>query len=146
MCIPCSLVVSALIHLFFVCLSNQNDKPMSYQVENKWHSSYLPDALVQSSEFSHQLSGSFVLIAAQVVYSLYGLRSRLQLIFIDVDSLVLGLESKNIRSVVLKQNTVLRPFNLTGKIGSFTFNHISRVIFFISFVCTFFHVSTTLAA
>lgn len=69
---------------------------MSYQVENKWYSSYSPDALVQSSEFSHQLSSSFVLIAAQVVYSLYGLRSRLQLIFIDVDSLVLGLETKNI--------------------------------------------------
>lgn len=93
-------MVSALIHLFFVCLSNQNDKPMSHQVENKCHSSYSPDALVQSSEFSHQLSGSFVLIAAQVVYSLYGLRSRLQLIFIDVDSLVLGLETENIRSVV----------------------------------------------
>lgn len=116
---------------------------MSYQVENKWHSSYSPDALVQSSEFSHQLSGSFVLIAAQVVYSLYGLRSRLQLIFIDVDSLVLGLETNNIRSVVLKQNT--DHFNFTGKTRIFTFNHVSRVIFHLFFF-TFFHVSTTLAA
>lgn len=33
-----------------------------------------PNALVQSAEFSHQLCGSFVLIAAQVVHSLYGLR------------------------------------------------------------------------
>lgn len=32
-----------------------------------------PDALIQSAEFSHQLCGSFVLIAAQVVNGLYGL-------------------------------------------------------------------------
>ena len=52
---------------------------------------HLPDALVQSAELSHQLSSSFVLVAAQVVHGLYGLRGRLQLVFIDVDSLVLGL-------------------------------------------------------
>jgi len=53
-----------------------------------------PDALVQSAEFSHQLCGSFVLIAAQVVHSLDGLGRRLQLIFINVDSLVLGSSRK----------------------------------------------------
>lgn len=49
-----------------------------------------PDTLIQSPEFSHQFCGSFVLIAAQVVHRLYGLGSRLQLVFIDVDSFVLG--------------------------------------------------------
>lgn len=53
-----------------------------------------PDALVQSAEFSHQLCSPFVLIAAQVVHSLDGLGGRLQLIFIDVDSLVLGSNRK----------------------------------------------------
>lgn len=48
-----------------------------------------PDALVQRAEFSHQLCGSFVLIAAQVVNRLYSLGSWLQLIFIDVNSLIL---------------------------------------------------------
>lgn len=55
-----------------------------------------PDALIQSAEFSHQLCSSFVLIAAQVVYSLYGLGSRFQLVFIDVDSLVLKLNKQTV--------------------------------------------------
>lgn len=55
-----------------------------------------PDALVQSSQFGHQLSGPFVFIAAQVVYSLNGLGGRLQLVFIDVDSLVLRVKMANI--------------------------------------------------
>ena len=53
-----------------------------------------PDALVQSAEFSHQLCSTFVLITAEVMYSLNGLGRRLQLIFIDVDSFVLGLNGK----------------------------------------------------
>lgn len=55
---------------------------------------YSPDALVQRPKFSHQLGGSFVLVAAQVVHSLYGLGRRLQLILIDVDSLVLSVNGK----------------------------------------------------
>ena len=51
-----------------------------------------PNALVQSAKFGHQLCGSFVLVAAQVVHGLYGLRCRLELIFVDVDSLVLGMK------------------------------------------------------
>lgn len=54
-----------------------------------------PDALVQSSQLGHQLSGPFVFIAAQVVYSLDGLGGRLQLVFIDVDSLILGVKMAN---------------------------------------------------
>lgn len=50
---------------------------------------FSPDALVQRSQLSHQLRGSFVLVAAQVVHGLDGFRRRLQLIFIDVRSLVL---------------------------------------------------------
>lgn len=61
---------------------------------------YSPDALVQSPEFSHQLCGSFVLVAAQVVYGLYGLGSRLQLVFIDVDSFVLGSNRKKSSDVL----------------------------------------------
>lgn len=53
-----------------------------------------PDALVQSSQFSHQLCSTFVLVAAEVVHCLYGLGGRLQLVFIDVHSLVLGLNKK----------------------------------------------------
>lgn len=57
-----------------------------------------PDALVQSPEFGHQFCGSFVLVAAQVVHGLYGLGCRLQLIFIDVDSFVLGLNGKTFKT------------------------------------------------
>lgn len=64
---------------------------------------YSPDALVQSSQFSHQLSGPFVLIAAQVVHSLDGLGGRLQLIFIDVDSLVLGLTNSGRTEIIKPQ-------------------------------------------
>lgn len=53
-----------------------------------------PDALIQSSEFSHQFCGSFVLVAAEVVHGLYGLWGGLQLIFIDVDAFVLRVEQK----------------------------------------------------
>lgn len=61
-----------------------------------------PDALIQGSEFSHQFCGSFVLVAAQVVHGLYGLWGGLQLIFIDVDALVLGVEQKRESAAVVK--------------------------------------------
>lgn len=88
-----------------------------------------PDALIQSPELSHQLRGSFVLVAAQVVHGLYGLRGRLQLIFIDVDAFVL-------RSGRKEEEVSLEP---RGK-------ETRSPIRFILLLCTFFHVSTTLAA
>lgn len=68
---------------------------------------YSPDALVQSSQFGHQLSGPFVFIAAQVVYSLDGLGGRLQLVFIDVDSLILGVKMANMgRNETIPPHTI----------------------------------------
>lgn len=61
-----------------------------------------PDALIQSSEFGHQFCGSFVLVAAQVVHGLYGLWGGLQLIFIDVDTFVLGVEHTQEFAAVVK--------------------------------------------
>ena len=94
------------LHYFWIQLKSvHKDK---YQVKEKHlgdnHKkslSHSPDAPVQSAEFSHQLRGSFVLIAAQVVHRLYGLRGRLQLIFIDVDSLILVLNKKKKLKVIL---------------------------------------------
>ena len=49
-----------------------------------------PDALVQRSQLGHQLGRSLVLIAAEVVDRLDGLGRGLELVFVDVDTLVLG--------------------------------------------------------
>lgn len=57
-----------------------------------------PDALIQSPKFGHQFCGSFVLVAAQVVHGLYGLWGGLQLIFIDVDTFVLGFNTNRVTS------------------------------------------------
>lgn len=80
------------------CLINARRGTLQMKISRRLWSdisaAYSPDALVQRAELSHQLCGSFVLVAAQVVHSLYGLGRRLQLIFIDVDSLVLGFYGK----------------------------------------------------
>lgn len=87
-----------------------------------------PDALVQSPQFGHQLRGPFVLVAAQVVNRLYGLGGGLQLVFVDVDALVLGLNRNSWMKAPLRLRLRWRsvPPSLQPS--------------------TFFHVSTTLAA
>lgn len=50
---------------------------------------HIPDALVQSAEFCHQLCSSFILITAQIMNSLDGFRGGLQFILIDIYTLVL---------------------------------------------------------